>query len=99
VRGRSFYGKEIRPLAARFLYYVRVVFDRPSRMIKPPSFLKIFERNGPLVVLGVTIALLVGVIVPASAQFFNFGGQPRQSHGFGWFGSDFFSPFQPQAPK
>jgi hypothetical protein len=77
-------------------------------MIKPPAFLKIFTETGPLVVLAVTIALLVGIVGPASAQFFNFGGppqraQPRSQGGFGggggWFGGDFFAPFQQQAPK
>ena len=70
-------------------------------MIKPPSFLKIFKQNGPLVVLCVTIALLVGVVVPASAQFFNFGGpqRPAPRQGGGWFGGDFFAPFQQQAPR
>jgi uncharacterized protein len=74
-------------------------------MIKPPSFLKIFTEPGPLVVLGVTIALLVGIVAPASAQFFNFGGPSRPAQrqggfggGGGWFG-DFFTPFQQQAPK
>jgi uncharacterized protein len=74
-------------------------------MIKPPSFLKIFTEPGPLAVLGVTIALLVGIVAPASAQFFNFGGPsrpaPRQGGfggGGGWFG-DFFAPYQQQAPK
>ena len=70
-------------------------------MIKPPSFLKIFTETGPLVVLGVTIALLVGIVGPASAQFFNFGGPQRAAprQGGGWFGGDFFAPFQQQAPK
>src|SRR6185312_2985923 len=71
-------------------------------MINPPSFPKIFTEPGPLIVLGVTIALLVGIVGPAYAQFFNFGGPPARSRGGGgggWFGSDFFSPFQPQAPK
>jgi uncharacterized protein len=76
-------------------------------MIKPPSFLKIFSETGPLVVLAVTIALLVGIVGPASAQFFNFGGppqrpSPRSQGGFGgggWFGGDFFAPFQQQAPR
>jgi uncharacterized protein len=77
-------------------------------MIKPPSFLKIFSETGPLVVLAVAIALLVGIVGPASAQFFNFGGPPQrpsprnQGGGFGgggWFGGDFFAPFQQQAPK
>ena len=78
--------------------------DKLSRMIKPPSFLKIFTQTGPLVVLAVAIALLVGIVGPASAQFFNFGnfgGPPRPASrgGGGWFGSDFFAPFQPQAPR
>jgi hypothetical protein len=72
-------------------------------MIKPPSFLKVFSETGPLVVLVVAIALLVGIVGPASAQFFNFGGAsrsaPRQGgFGGGWFG-DFFAPLQQQAPK
>jgi uncharacterized protein len=81
--------------------------QRPSRMLKPKSFLKVFTETGPLTVLAVTIALVVGIVAPASAQFFNFGGpqqRPQRGGGFGgggnWFGSDFFQPFQPsQAPK
>jgi hypothetical protein len=80
--------------------------NEPSRMPKPKSLLKVFTETGPLIVLAVTIALVVGIVGPASAQFFNFGGQPRPSRGGGfgggggWFGSDFFTPFQPsQAPK
>jgi len=77
-------------------------------MSKPRSFLKVFTETGPLVVLAVTIAMLVGIVGPASAQFFNFGnfgGQPRQQRGGfggggGWFGGDFFQPFQPsQQPR
>ena len=43
-------------------------------MRKPKSFLRVFTDTGPLVVLAVAIALLVGIVGPASAQFFNFGG-------------------------
>jgi hypothetical protein len=70
-------------------------------MFKETRFIKIITEPGPLIVLGVTIALLVGIVGPAYAQFFNFGGPPARSRGGGggWFGSDFFSPFQPQAPK
>jgi uncharacterized protein len=77
-------------------------------MLKPKSFLKLFTETGPLVVLAVTIAILVGIVGPASAQFFNFGNfggppqrQQRGGGGFGggWFGGgggDFFQPFQQQ---
>ena len=72
-------------------------------MSKPRSFLKVFTETGPLVVLAVTIAMLVGIVGPASAQFFNFGnfgGQQRQQRGGGWFGGDLFTPFQPsQQPR
>jgi hypothetical protein len=74
-------------------------------MSKPKSFFGVFTETGPLIV--VAVALLVGVVGPASAQFFNFGGpprpQPRSSGGFGggggWFGGDLFAPFQQQAPR
>jgi hypothetical protein len=84
-------------------------------MQKPKSFFRIFTESGPLIVLAVAIALLVGVVGPASAQFFNFGGPPRPQPqpqqpprsngapgpggGSSWFGGDLFAPFQQQAPK
>ena len=80
-------------------------------MPKPTSFMRVFTETGPLVVLAVAIALLIGIAGPASAQFFNFGGfggppqrQAPQRGGGGWFGGDFFAPFQqqqqsPQAPR
>jgi hypothetical protein len=74
-------------------------------MRNPKSFLRVFTDTGPLAVLAVVIALLVGIMGPASAQFFNFGGfgGPPQRHapqrGGGWFGGDFFQPFQQQAPQ
>ncbi len=101
---------EICPLAARFLYYN----DHPTiiateRMTKPKSFFRIFTETGPLIVLAVAVALLVGIVGPASAQFYLFGGpprppqtqpQPQPRSGFGgWFGGDLFAPFQQQAPK
>src|SRR5215475_12450279 len=79
--------------------------DAKSRMIKPPSFLKIFTETGPLSVLAVVIALLVGIVGPAAAQgFFNFGGfgqrpAPSRGGGGGGFFGDFFSPYQQQQPK
>src|SRR5689334_14112597 len=79
---------------------------RLSRMRKPKSFLRVLTEGGPLTVLAVAIALLIGIAGPASAQFFNFGGwqrpappRPSGGGGGGWFGGDFFAPFQQQAPK
>src|SRR5260221_13757628 len=74
-------------------------------MPRPKPFLRVFTEPGPLVALAVAIALLVGIVGPASAQFFNFGnfgGPPQRpaprSNG-GWFGGEFFAPFQQQAPQ
>src|SRR5450631_3959592 len=70
------------------------------RMPKPKSFFKVFTESGPLIVLAVAVALLIGIVGPASAQFFNFGGPPQQQRGGGgWFGGDLFAPFQQQAPR
>ena len=78
-------------------------------MPKTKSFFRLFTETGPLIILAVAVALLVGVVGPASAQFFNFGGPPRPPQplpqprggfgGGGWFGGDLFAPFQQQAPK
>jgi hypothetical protein len=73
-------------------------------MFKLKSFLKVLIEPGPLAALVVATTLLIGIVGPASAQFFNFGGPPgppRPSRGIGggWFGNDFFAPFQPQAPR
>ncbi|WNV12163.1 GDSL-type esterase/lipase family protein [Tardiphaga sp. 709] len=69
-------------------------------------------EKGTLMVLAVALGLLIGIVAPASAQFFGFGGPqqppPRPQRnvpqggggGFGWFGggndSPFFAPFQQQ---
>ncbi|WP_291862190.1 DUF459 domain-containing protein [Bradyrhizobium sp.] len=73
-------------------------------MLKPKSFFLVFTESGPLIALAVAVALLVGIVGPASAQFFNFGGPPRppppmRGGGGGWFGGDLFAPFQQPAPK
>src|SRR5713226_2182221 len=68
------------------------------RMPKPKSFFRVFTETGPLIVLAIAIALLVGIVGPASPQFFDFGGPPQQRGG-GWFGGDLFAPFQQPAPK
>jgi hypothetical protein len=105
--------REIRPLAARFRYYDGLTIQlRTERMSKPKSFLRVFTDSGPLIALAVAIALMVGIVGPASAQFFNFGGPPQRppapaprsngggfGGGGGWFGGDLFAPFQQQAPR
>src|ERR1700738_3194918 len=103
---RGFDRRRLRP------YSVITAITKPAiateRMPKPNSFLRVFTETGPLIALAVAVALLVGIVGPASAQFFNFGGPPRpqpRSGGFGgggggWFGGDLFAPFQQQqAPK
>src|ERR1700678_4371136 len=62
-------------------------------MQKPKSFFRIFTESGPLMVLAVAVALLVGIVGPASAQFFNFGfgGAPRPAPAP--------QPQQPQQPR
>src|ERR1700716_1967940 len=98
------------PLAARFRYYDGITIHlRTLRMQKPKSFLRVFTESGPLIALAVAVALLVGIVGPASAQFFNFGAPSRPAprsngggFGGGWFGGDLFAPFQQQqqqAPK
>lgn len=74
-------------------------------MSKPKPFFRVFTETGPLIALAVAIALLIGIAGPASAQFFNFGGPPQppqrqapRNNGGNWFGGDFFTPFQQQAP-
>src|SRR5476649_1498960 len=70
------------------------------RMPKTKSFFRVFTESGPLIAVAVAVALLVGIVGPASAQFFNFGGPPRpQPRNGGWFGGDLFAPFQQQAPQ
>jgi uncharacterized protein len=77
---------------------------RTERMRKPKSFLRVLTETGPLVALAVALALLLGIAGPASAQYFNFGNfgppqRPQPREGRGWFGGDFFVPFQQSAPK
>jgi uncharacterized protein len=78
-------------------------------MPKKKSFLRIFTETGPMIVLAVAVGLILGVVAPASAQFFPFFGGPQRQQpqpapqrgigGGGWFGGDLFAPFQQQQPK
>ena len=74
----------------------------------PRSSFEIFLGIGRQ--LAVLTALLAGIVGPASAQFFDFGGPPRPQprsggggygggFGGGWFGGDGFVPFKRQAPR
>jgi len=77
--------------------------------MRQKPFSKLLTEAGPLIALAVSIALLVVIVGPASAQFFNFGGPPQRSAprsgggwfggGGGWFGGDFFTPFRQEQPR
>ena len=73
-------------------------------MRKPKCFFRAFTESGTLIALAVAMALLVGIVGPAAAQFFNFGDFGRQQQqpqrgGGGWFGNDLFAPYQQQVPR
>src|SRR3977135_676601 len=74
-------------------------------MLDKPKKLRVFTKSGPLIALAITAVMVLGIVGPSSAQFFNFGGfqqrpQPQRGGGVGggWFGNDMFEPFQ-QAPS
>jgi len=101
-------AQEICPFAARFRYYIRRIPNplSPIDRMKPKSLFKALTETGPLIALGTALVILVSIAPPASAQFFNFpgfGGPPQRSapprSGGGWFGGDFFAPFQQQQPQ
>ena len=72
-----------------------------------PKKLCIFAESGRLIALAVAAGMVLGMVGPTSAQFFNFGGfqqrpQPQRGgggFGGGWLGNDTFAPFQQQAPQ
>ena len=59
------------------------------------SFLGLLAERGPLAVLAVTGVILFGIVGPASAQFFNFGGYDRRPAPPRGPPGGFFSPFDP----
>ena len=66
----------------------------------------IFTESGRLIALAIAAGMVLGMVGPTSAQFFNFGGfqqrpQPQRGGGFGggWFGNGTFAPFQQHAPQ
>ncbi len=67
---------------------LRVV--RSRSMLDKLRKLRIFPKSGPLIALAIAAGLVLGVVGPSSAQFFNFGGiqqrpQPQRGGG-GWGG-------------
>jgi uncharacterized protein len=74
-------------------------------MSKRRSFLQVYTETGPLSALVVAIALFLGVVGSASAEFFNFGGRTQRPlrgefrSSSGWFGNDMFAPFHQEAPQ
>ena len=78
---------------------------RYKRMPDEPKKLCIHSGSGRLIALTVAAGMVLGMVGPTSAQFFNFGGyqqrpQPQRGGGFGgWFGNDTFAPFQEHAPQ
>src|SRR6202521_5291151 len=76
-------------------------------MSNKPKEQRIFAKGGPLIGLAIAAGMLVGIVGPASAQFFNFGGfqqrpQPQRGGGGvggGWVGNDMFEPYQQHAPQ
>src|SRR5467141_2636766 len=79
---------------------------RSKSMLDKPKKLRVFTKSGPLIALAIATGMVLGIVGPSSAQFFNFGGfqqrpQPQRGCGFGggWFGNDMFEPFQQAPPQ
>jgi uncharacterized protein len=79
---------------------------RSKSMLDKPKKLGVFTKSGPLIALAIATGMVLGIVGPSSAQFFNFGGfqqrpQPQRGGGFGggWFGNDMFEPFQQAPPQ
>ena len=74
----------------------------PRAMSDEPKKPRVFTESGPLIALAVVAGMALGIVAPASAQFFNFGGfqqrPPLQrgggGFGGGWFGNEMFPPVQ-----
>src|SRR6266480_5638636 len=75
-------------------------------MSDKPKKLYILTGSGPLLALAIASGMVLGMVGPTSAQFFNFGGyqqrpQPQRGgggFGGGWFGNDTYAPFPEHAP-
>jgi uncharacterized protein len=92
----------------------QVLRVRSRSMPKEPKKVRVFTEHGWLIALAVAVSLVLGLVGPTSAQFFNFGGyqqrpQPQRGGGWfgneqqpqrggGWFGND-MSPYHEHAPQ
>src|SRR5712664_1835906 len=84
---------------------LRVV--RSRSMLDRLKKLGIFTESRSLIALAIAAGMVLGVVGPSSAQFFNFGGfqqRPRPQRGGGWggggwFGNNNFGPSQQQPPQ
>src|SRR6266404_1329100 len=70
--------------------------------------LRVFPKSRPLIALAIAAGLVLGVVGPSSAQFFNFGGsqqrpQPQRGGGWGggggWFGNNNYEYQQAPQPR
>src|ERR1700688_2719946 len=85
---------------------LRLRLVRSKSMLDKPKKMRVFTKSGPLIALAIATGMVLGIVGPSSAQFFNFGGfqqrpQPQRGGGGvggGWFGNDMFDPFQ-HAPQ
>jgi hypothetical protein len=82
-------------------------------MLDKPRKRRILTDSGALIALAIASWMVVGIVEPSSAQFFDFGGfqqrqQPQRGGGRwsgggglggGWFGNGTSEPFQQQAPQ
>src|SRR5258705_10066731 len=69
-------------------------------MLDKPKKLRVLTESGPLIALAIAAAMVLGIVGPSSAQFFNFGGfqQPQPQRGGGGFGGGWFSVPAARAP-
>src|SRR6478752_5682378 len=71
-------------------------------MPNEPKGRSIFTERSRLIALAVAVGLVLGMVGPTSAQFFNFGGfqqRPQPNSGGGWFGNDVYAPYQEHVPQ
>ncbi len=72
----------------------------PSPVQPNKPLRRILAESGPLTALAVAAVFTLGIVAPASAQFFNFGGPPPPPRGGGFYSpfGDTFGPAPPPRP-